>query len=94
MLCPDKQKTLLLAEDQCCGFDEESLYHLYKREAVYQISPNYQQPQITHVMRAVLIDWLVEVCKEFTLKRETLHLAIHNFDRYMSRKDCVPKSEL
>lgn len=45
-------------------------------------------------MRAVLIDWLVEVCKEFTLKRETLHLAVHNFDRFMARQENVPRNEL
>jgi hypothetical protein len=40
-------------------------------------------------MRAVLIDWLIEVCKEFSLKRETLHLAVHNFDRFMTKKEGV-----
>jgi G1/S-specific cyclin-E1 len=45
-------------------------------------------------MRAVLLDWLVEVCKEFTLKRETLHLAIHNFDRFMVRHENIARNEL
>ncbi len=52
------------------------------------------QPNINMIMRAVLIDWLTEVCKEFTLKRETLHLAIHNFDRFMARREGVQRSEL
>lgn len=34
-------------------------------------------------LRAILVDWIMEVCKEFTLKRETFHLAVHNMDRYI-----------
>ncbi|CAD8166455.1 unnamed protein product [Paramecium octaurelia] len=37
----------------------------------------------TPIMRSILFDWISEVCKEFTLKRETLHLCIHIIDRYM-----------
>lgn len=44
-------------------------------------------------MRSTLIDWLAEVCKEFTLKRETFHLCVHNLDRYLS-KVSVAKCEL
>lgn len=44
-------------------------------------------------MRSILYDWISEVCKEFTLKRETFHLCIHNLDRYMS-KIHISKSEL
>jgi len=28
-------------------------------------------------MRAILLDWMEEVCAEFGLKRETLHLAMN-----------------
>ena len=41
-----------------------------------------------------MIDWVTEVCKEFTLKRETLHLAIHNLDRFLARKEGIPRTEL
>lgn len=45
-------------------------------------------------MRAILIDWIMEVCNEFTLKRETFHLAVNYVDRYMSIVVNVSKSEL
>lgn len=44
-------------------------------------------------MRAILYDWISEVCKEFALKRETYYLAMHNLDRYME-KVRISKSEL
>lgn len=44
-------------------------------------------------MRAILVDWMMEVCKEFTLKRETFYLSIHNLDRYLTKKE-VLKNEL
>jgi cyclin E len=44
-------------------------------------------------MRSILYDWISEVCKEFTLKRETFHLCVHNLDRYMSKIQ-IAKSEL
>jgi len=35
-------------------------------------------------MRAVLVDWLVEVAEEFNLHAETLHLAISYVDRFLT----------
>jgi len=35
-------------------------------------------------MRAILLDWMMEVCAEFNLKRETFHLAVIYVDRYLS----------
>ena len=35
-------------------------------------------------MRAILIDWLVEVAEEYRLVPETLHLAINYVDRFLS----------
>jgi len=35
-------------------------------------------------MRAILVDWLVEVIEEFRLQSETLFLTIHYIDRYLS----------
>lgn len=93
---PQQQPSSIKFDTHSTGFDEETIYHLYKREQVYQVTSNYDrlQPQINSIMRAVLVDWLTEVCKEFTLKRETLHLAVHNFDLFMARRDNVPRGEL
>ena len=45
-------------------------------------------------MRAILVDWMMEVCSEFHLKRETFHLAVAYLDRHLSRSETVPKLKL
>ena len=48
-------------------------------------SPDYFQKiqkDISPKMRAVLVDWLVEVADEFKLQAETLYLAVSYVDRF------------
>jgi len=50
-------------------------------------SPDYfqkVQKYISPKMRAVLVDWLVEVAEEFNLHAETLHLAVSYVDRFLT----------
>ncbi|XP_074354912.1 G2/mitotic-specific cyclin S13-7-like isoform X2 [Apium graveolens] len=42
------------------------------------------QPEINQKMRAILVDWLIEVHNKFDLMPETLYLAINILDRYLS----------
>lgn len=35
-------------------------------------------------MRAVLVDWLVEVAEEYKLLPDTLHLSVSYIDKYLS----------
>jgi hypothetical protein len=44
-------------------------------------------------MRAILVDWLVEVQESFELNHETLYTAVKVLDLYMSKKT-VPKEDL
>lgn len=44
-------------------------------------------------MRSVLFDWMMEVCTEFKLKRETYYLAMNYVDKYLSIKETT-KNEL
>jgi cyclin-A len=44
-------------------------------------------------MRAVLVDWLVEVADDFRLSTETLYLAIAHMDRFLSLRR-IEKDEL
>ena len=37
-------------------------------------------------MRAILVDWLVEVQENFELNHETLYLAVKMVDLYLSKK--------
>uniref|UniRef100_A0A8D2NW57 Cyclin A1 n=1 Tax=Zosterops lateralis melanops TaxID=1220523 RepID=A0A8D2NW57_ZOSLA len=43
-----------------------------------------KQPDITTGMRAILVDWLVEVGEEYKLRTETLYLAVNFLDRFLS----------
>jgi len=56
---------------------------------------NYMERQtdITFNMRAILVDWLVEVAEEYKLKTETVYLAVSYTDRFLS-KMCVVRSKL
>nr|KYP70463.1 Putative cyclin-A3-1 [Cajanus cajan] len=42
------------------------------------------QKGVTTTMRAVLVDWLVEVAEEYKLLSDTLHLSVSYIDRFLS----------
>jgi hypothetical protein len=70
-------------------------FQYYKdREATFKI-PNYigAQKFITEGMRAILIDWLVEVQESFELNHETLYTAVKITDLYLSKKQ-IKKEDL
>lgn len=60
----------------------------YLRESELKRLPksNYmtKQPDISHSMRSILVDWLVEVAEEYKLQTETLYLAVAYIDRFLS----------
>lgn len=45
-------------------------------------------------MRAMLLDWLNEVCQAYSLSRQTYYLALDFFDRYLSTRADVSKKHL
>ncbi|RMZ96310.1 G1 S-specific cyclin-E2 isoform X2 [Brachionus plicatilis] len=55
-------------------------------EIKYRKNAHYLQrhKSIEAQMRAILIDWLIEISYAYRLHRETLHLAIEYLDRFMS----------
>ncbi|ELU11289.1 hypothetical protein CAPTEDRAFT_160449 [Capitella teleta] len=65
------------------------IFEYYKsRESKFMI-PDYlksKQPDLTTHMRAILVDWLVEVQENFELNHETLYLGVKLVDHYLSRK--------
>ncbi|XP_021727543.1 G2/mitotic-specific cyclin-2-like [Chenopodium quinoa] len=72
----------------------DDLYLYYKKmEACSCVSPDYmsQQFDINEKMRAILIDWLVEVHYKFELRDETLFLTIHLIDRFLAKHTMVRK---
>ena len=52
-----------------------------------------QQQQLTASMRAILVDWLIEVQQNFELHHETLYSAVALTDLYLARKP-VSKDKL
>ncbi|XP_028163787.1 cyclin-A2-like [Ostrinia furnacalis] len=82
--------------------DREMFFHVVEyRQDIYEYmreievknraNPRYmrKQPDITHMMRSILIDWLVEVCDEYGQQSETLHLAVSYVDRFLSYMSVV-----
>jgi len=71
---------------QQVGVYEQDIFEGLRREELrHLISPNYMERQV-HVnakMRAILIDWLVDVHKKYKLRPETLFLTVQLIDRYL-----------
>jgi len=66
----------------------ESMYQYYKEREQNCVSATYmsRQPHINERMRAILVDWLVEVHLKFKLVPDTLYLAIALIDKYLELK--------
>lgn len=64
-----------------------------EKEAHFLAKPDYMEGQgdINGKMRAILIDWLVEVHMKYHLRPETLFLTVNIIDRYLSFKPVVRK---
>jgi cyclin B len=62
--------------------------HFRSMEMKYAPKSNYMshQKHINEKMRAILIDWLVEVHLKFKLVPETLYLTIHVLDRFLGKQ--------
>lgn len=72
----------------------ETFQYYKDREADFMVSDYIsQQNEITEAMRAILVDWLVEVQESFELNHETLYTAVKMTDIYLSRKQ-VRKEDL
>ena len=67
---------------------EEIYMNLLLEEKQATIKPIFgymeNQPEINDIMRAILIDWIIEVHLKFELRQETLHMAIWLIDTYLS----------
>jgi len=76
-------------------YSEEIYLYLRDMEKKTKLKWDYmsKQTQVSHNMRSILVDWLVEVATEYKLLPETLHLAISFIDRFMSVMS-VQKSKL
>lgn len=72
----------------------DDIYGYYKKvESSSCVPPNYmdRQSDINGKMRAILIDWLIEVHYKFELMEETLYLTVNLLDRFLSLRPVVRK---
>ncbi|KAM6953728.1 cyclin-A2 isoform 2-T2 [Aplochiton taeniatus] len=84
--------SVIEGEEKPSNANEVSEYsteiHTYLREIELKSRPKAgymkKQPDITNSMRAILVDWLVEVGEEYKLQSETLYLAVNYIDRFLS----------
>lgn len=85
----DDDSSNLVEDPQFCGAFACDIYEHHLRSSEGNKTPaiDYMervQPNIDATMRAILIDWLVEVAEEFSLSPEILYLAVNCLDRYLS----------
>ncbi|KAG8389765.1 hypothetical protein BUALT_Bualt01G0012600 [Buddleja alternifolia] len=77
-----------LDDPQLCATIACDIYkHLRASEINKRPATNFMervQKDINPSMRAILIDWLVEVSEEYRLVPDTLYLAVNYIDRYLS----------
>ncbi|KAL5657852.1 hypothetical protein ACJX0J_031015, partial [Zea mays] len=74
----------------------EDIYRFYKStEGTCRPLSSYMssQAEISERMRAILIDWIIEVQYRLTLMPETLYLTVYIIDQYLSMES-VPRKEL
>lgn len=61
---------------------------LRSEEAQYQPKPDFmdKQTDINEKMRAILVDWLVQVAMKYKLKSETLFATVNLVDRFLEKR--------
>lgn len=67
---------------------DDILLSLTRIEPRFKLEINFlskNHPQIRWEMRAVVADWLQEVCCHYFFKRDTWHIALNLVDRYLSK---------
>ncbi|XP_017059417.1 G2/mitotic-specific cyclin-A [Drosophila ficusphila] len=79
--CNDRQRFFEVVQYQM-----DILENFRESEKKHRPKPLYmrRQKDISHNMRSILIDWLVEVSEEYKLDTETLYLSVFYLDRFLS----------
>ncbi|XP_069348502.1 G2/mitotic-specific cyclin-B1 isoform X2 [Eulemur rufifrons] len=78
----------------CSEYVKDIYAYLRLLEEEQAVRPKYLLGQeVTGNMRAILIDWLVQVQMKFRLLQETMYMTVSIIDRFM-QNNCVPKKML
>ncbi|XP_042243224.1 G1/S-specific cyclin-E-like [Homarus americanus] len=94
---PTPQSTRKLPLPKLSWADQGQVWALMcRKDRLYPRRPDYltQHPSLQPRMRAILLDWLTEVCEVYRLHRETYYLATDFIDRYLTASQDVPKQQL
>jgi len=79
------------SDDPLCatGYVQDMYHHFRHKELQTSVRPVFMesQPYINERMRAILIDWLVEVHLKFKLVPETLYLTVNIIDRFLEKQE-------
>ncbi|XP_056288059.1 G2/mitotic-specific cyclin-B1 isoform X2 [Pseudoliparis swirei] len=78
----------------CSDYVKDIYKYLRQLEVEQSVRLTYLQGQeVTGNMRAILIDWLVQVSLKFRLLQETMYMTVGIIDRYLQEHP-VPKKQL
>ena len=68
---------------------DEIFTELKNNEEKYLPDPNYmlKQKDINHRMRAILIDWLIDVHLKYKMVPQTMYISVNLIDRYLSKNE-------
>nr|Q9DG97.1 RecName: Full=G2/mitotic-specific cyclin-B1 [Oryzias luzonensis]BAB17224.1 cyclin-dependent kinase regulatory subunit cyclin B1 [Oryzias luzonensis] len=78
----------------CSEYVKDIYKYLRQLEVEQSVKPNYLEGQeVTGNMRALLIDWLVQVSLKFRLLQETMYMTVGIIDRFLQDHP-VPKKQL
>eukprot|EP00658_Telonema_sp_P-2_P084130 TRINITY_DN9257_c0_g1_i1.p1 TRINITY_DN9257_c0_g1~~TRINITY_DN9257_c0_g1_i1.p1 ORF type:complete len:247 (+),score=67.70 TRINITY_DN9257_c0_g1_i1:110-850(+) len=82
------------AEDR--RMDNQMMKMMREQESANPPAPDYMEhhQHLSVLMRCVLMDWMMEVCREFEMQRESFHLSVRVLDRFLSCVSKVPPSQL
>ncbi|MGH0143795.1 UNVERIFIED_CONTAM: hypothetical protein FKN15_063216 [Acipenser sinensis] len=79
-------------DDPCLSaeYAKDIFDYLKKREEKFVI-PYYmdKQSDLNREMRAILVDWMIEVQENFELNHETLYLAVKLVDHFLTETVCM-----
>uniref|UniRef100_A0A8C6E9L1 G2/mitotic-specific cyclin-B1 n=1 Tax=Moschus moschiferus TaxID=68415 RepID=A0A8C6E9L1_MOSMO len=78
----------------CSAYVKDNYAYLRQLEEEQAVKPKYLMGrEVTGNMRAILIDWLMQVQMKFRLLQETMDMTVSIIDRFM-QDNCVPKKML
>ena len=84
---PSPSKVINDHRKKYSGYESlDSYLEFLQRTEEYSIVDRTMDKQlyITEGMRAILVDWMCELCYNYSLHRITYHLAVILLDRYMA----------